>query len=279
VVRLRLTTDRAKLNSFEREVVSGIFGPRDTVSTADIQDRFRGESFDPNRIVDAAFGRLRSPKQAAKGRPLLSALHLAFMVGGVGLMARSLTDQTMGDPAPLFAGLVPGNILVTMWAAGSKPRRPGLLSILSGVLILGLLGAALALSPNTPLSGGAALGLAVLSAGHGVGLIARLPKPGPADLELDAARRWALLELRKPRPELRDAWVDALEALGARRALARWKARHGGSFGGGDLADTGSMELPAGPPFTGEPPKAPTLPGGWIYGFSVDGDEEGDEEA
>jgi len=278
VVRLRLATDRAKLTAFEREVVQGIFGPRDTVSTTDIQDRFRGESFDPNRIVDAAFGRLRSPKKITRGRPLLSALHLAFMAGGVGLMAKSLTDQTMADPAPLFAGLVPGNILVTMWAAGSKARRPGVLSILSGVLALGLLGAALALSPNTPLSGGAALGLAVLSAGHCVGLIARLPKPGPADLELDAARRWALLELRKPRPDLRDVWVDVLEALGARRALARWKARHGGSFGGGDLGDTGSPELPAGPPFTGDPPKAPALPGGWIYGFSAEDDEEGDEE-
>ena len=87
-----------------------------------------------------------------------------------------------------------------------------------------------------------------------------------------------MAELRKPRPALRDAWVDALEALGARRALVRWKARHGGSFGGGDLGDTGSPELPAGPPFTGDPPKAPTLPGGWIYGFSAEDDEEGDEE-
>ncbi len=277
-VRLRLT-DRAKLTAFEREVAQEIFGDRDTVSTADIQDRFRGETFNPNRIVDAAFGRLRSPKTAVKGRPLLSALHLAFMAGGVGLMAKGLTDQTMTDPAPLFAGLVPGIILVTLWTAGSRPRRPGLLSILGGVLILGLLGATLALSPNTPLSGVAALGLAVLSTGHGVGLMARLPRPGPDDLELDAARRWALLELRKPRPDLRDAWVDALEALGVRRALARWKTRYGGSFAGADLADMGSTELPAGPPFTGDPPRAPTLPGGWIYGFSVESDEEEDEES
>lgn len=276
-VRLRLT-DRAKLTAFEREVVQGILGPRDTVSTADIQDRFRGESFNPNRIVDAAFGRLRSPKKITRGRPLLSALHLAFMAGGVGLMVKSLTDQTLADPAPLFAGLVPGNIVVTMWAAGSKTRRPGLVSILSGILTLGLLGATLALSPNTPLSGAAALGLAVLSTGHCVGLMARLPKPGPADLELDAARRWALLELRRPRPDLRDAWVDALEALGARRALARWKTRYGGSFASGDLDDPGATDLRAGPLFTGDPPKAPTLPGGWIYGFSVDSDEEGDEE-
>lgn len=276
-VRLRLTTDRAKLSAFERDVIQEVFGPRDTVSTTDIQDRHREETFNPNRIVDAAFGRLRS-KRAAKGRPLLSALHLSFMALGVGLMVKSLTDQTMTDPAPLFAGLVPGNILVTLWAAGSPTRRPGVISILVGVLTLGLLGAALALSPNTPLSGAAALGLAVLSTGHCVGLMARMPRPGPADLELDAARRWALGELRKPRPDLRDAWVDALEALGAGPTLARWKARHAGSFGGGDLGEMDPMDLSAGPPFTGEPPKAPVLPGGWIYGFGVDRDEDDDED-
>ncbi len=276
-VRLRLTTARAKLSAFEREVVQEIFGDQDTLSTADIQDRFRGETFNPNRIVDAAFGKLRS-RRTATGRPLLSALHLSFMAVGVVLMGKSLVDQTMADPAPLFAGLVPGNILVTMWAAGSKTRRPGLISISIGVLALGLLGAALALSPNTPLSGAAALGLAFLSTGHCVGLIARMPKPGPADLELDAARRWALAELRKPRPDLRDDWVDALEGLGAGRALARWKARYGGSFGGGDLGEMGPMDLSAGPPFTGAPPKPPILPGGWIRGFSVDRDDDDDDE-
>ena len=276
-VRLRLTTDRAKLDPFEREVVEGIFGPQDTVSTADIQDRYRGETFNPNRIVDRAFGMLRA-KKTVKGRPLLSALHLGFMATGVVLMVRSLADQTLTDPAPLFAGLVPGHILVTLWAAGSKTRRPGFVSILIGVTTLGLLGAALALSPNTPLSGAVALGLAVLSTGHCVGLMARMPKPGPADLELDAARRWALAELRKPRPDLSDTWIDALEALGAGRALARWKARHSGALGGGDLGEMGPMDLSAGPPFTGEPPKPPALPGGWIYGFSVGGDEEEDED-
>ena len=279
-VRLRLTTDRAKLSAFERDVVEGIFGLQDTVSTADIQDRFRGESFHPDRVVNAAFGKLRSPgtRKAAKGRPLWSALHLAFMAGGVVLMGKSLADQSLADPAPLFAGIVPGNILVSLWPTGSSRRRPGLPTILIGILVLGLLGAALALSPNTPLSGLAALGLTVLSTGHCVGLLARLPKLTPEALELDAARRWALAELRKPRPDLRDAWVEALEALCGRRALARWKARHGGSFGGGDLGEMGPMDLSAGPPFTGEPPKPPTLPGGWIYGFSVEGDDEDDDD-
>ena len=276
-VRLRLATDRAKLTPFEREVVEGIFGPQDTVSTADIQDRFRGESFNPNRIVEAAFGRLRSRK-VAKGRPAWSALHLSLMAIGVGLMVKSVTDQTMADPAPLFGGLVPGSILVTMWPVGSTMRRPGLFTTLVGILTLGVLGAALALSPNTPLSGAAALGLTVLSTGHCLGLLARLPKPGPADLEVDSARRWALGELGKPRPDLKDTWVDALEALGGRRALARWKSRYGGSFGNGDMGEMGPMHLSAGPPFTGDPPRAPTLPGGWIYAFSVESEDEDEDE-
>jgi len=279
-VRLRLTTDRGKLTAFESEVVQEIFGSSDTVSTADIQDRFRGETFNPNRIVDTAFGRMRSARtaRATKSRPLWSALHLGLMAAGVGLMLKSLTDHAMDDPAPLFAGLVPGNILVGIWPSGPSTRRPGLLTILIGIVTLGLLGAALALSPNTPLSGFAALGLTALSTGHCVGLLARLPKPGPAELELDAARQWALAELRRPRPDLRDAWVEALEGLGAGRALARWKARYGGSFGGGDLGEMGPMDLSAGPPFTGEAPKPPTLPGGWIYGFRVESDTEDEDE-
>lgn len=105
-----------------------------------------------------------------------------------------------------------------------------------------------------------------------------MPRPGPDDLELDAARRWALAELRKPRPDLSDAWVEALEALGAGRALARWKAGYGGALGGGDLGEMGPTDLRAGPGFTGEPPKAPVLPDGWIYGFSVDSDGDDDDE-
>ncbi|MBX7184787.1 MAG: hypothetical protein K1Y01_06525, partial [Vicinamibacteria bacterium] len=278
-VNLRLTTDRARLTPFEADVIGEIFGRLDTVSTTDIQARFRGRNFHPDGVVRAAFERLRAPavKKAQRGRPLLSALHLSFMAAGVGLMVKSLTDRTMDDPLPLLAGLVPGNILVTLWPTGSAARRPGLLTILIGMCSLGLLGAALALSPNTPLSGVAALGLTVLSTGHCLGLIARVPKAGPADLELDAARRWALAELRRPRPDLRDAWVDSLDALGASRALARWKARHTGSFEAPDMSDMTSA--PAGPPFTGEAPRPPTLPGGWIYGFSVeDGDDEEDED-
>lgn len=279
-VRLRLSTDRAKLTPFEREVVQEIFGGLDTVSTADIQNRFRGETFHPDRIVSAAFGKLRSPERgkAPKGRPLWSALHLACMAGGVALMVKSLADQSMSDPAPLFAGIVPGTIVVSLWPTGSSTRRVGLPTLLVGILALGLLGAALALCPNVPLSGLAALGLTVFSTGHCAGLLARLPKVSPAALELEAARRWALAELRKPRPDLRDAWTDALEALCGRRALARWKARYGGSFGGGDMGEMGPSDLSAGPPFTGEAPKPPTLPGGWIYGFSVPGEDEDDGE-
>jgi len=45
-----------------------------------------------------------------------------------------------------------------------------------------------------------------------------------------------------------------------------------------DAAGLAACTAAAGPPFTGDPPKAPALPGGWIYGFSAEDDEEGDEE-
>ncbi|MEO8499541.1 MAG: DUF2207 domain-containing protein [Vicinamibacteria bacterium] len=284
LVNLRLTTDRARLAPFEREVVEGLFGPSDSVSTAQIQERHRGDEFNPNLLVSTAFdGTL--PKTTLTRRPLVSALHLTIMAGGIGLMVKSLLEHTLADPAPIFGSVLSGSAIVGYWPAGSSQRRPSAFLILLAMTFLGLLGTTLALIPNTPLSGPASLGLTLLGVGNCVGYLARLHRSTTAELEFEAARNWALRELRRPRPALMDAWVEVLEALGGRRALARWKAGHGAqAFGGApDMSEASFAEVVTGPPFTGEAPRPPLLTARWTSGFSVyasdsENEEEEDEE-
>jgi hypothetical protein len=152
------------------------------------------------------------------------------------------------------------------------------LTILVSILALGLLGAILALTPNTPLAGLAALGFGLMSAGYCAGYLASLPRSSVADLELRAARDWAIRELGRPRPALRDAWVESIEALGAGRALARWRKRASDFTTPPDLADMGQGDVPSGPPFTGEAPAPPALSDDWAEGFSVYEDEDGTGE-
>jgi len=273
-VTLRLATDRGKLSPFERAIVDQVFGRGDTISTDDIGARTKGGVFIANDLVTKAFEGLL-PKKVGRKRPLWAALHLSFMAAGVGLMVKSLLDHTTPDPAALFASLVAGNAIVSIWPVGSSSRRAPLGSILIVVALLGLLGTAIALIPNTPLGGLGALGLAILSVGSVAGYLTRLPKSLPADLEFEAARHWALAELGRPRPALRDAWVESLEALGAGRAIARWKKRQEGALPGApDLSDGDRGDVLSGPPFSGEAPRPPVLPPDWVDGFSVYGDDD-----
>ncbi|MBP9946347.1 MAG: hypothetical protein KBH14_08125, partial [Vicinamibacteria bacterium] len=228
-VTLRLTAERGKLSPFERAIVDEVFYRGDMISTDDIKARFKGREFVANDLVTQAFEGLL-PKKVGRKRPLWAALHLAFMGAGIGLMVKSLLEHSTPDPAALFASLVAGNAIVSIWPVGSSSRRAPPGSILTVVALLGLLGTAIALTPNTPLGGMGALGLAILSVGHVAGYLTRLPKSLPVDLEFEAARHWALAELRRPRPALRDAWIESLEALGASRAIKNWKKRREGAL-------------------------------------------------
>ena len=277
LVSMRLTVSRDRLNSLERKVVEELFGYPDTVATSDIQDRFRGREFDPEDLVERAFSPLVPKSAPTRGRALWAGLSVASFAGGVALIVKSLIDQTLKDPAPLAAGFIPGQIFSIFWPTGTSSRRVSTFTLVLAAILFSALGTALALSPNTPLTGFAALGLGLMTAGHYAGYLARLPNPRPEDLEFDAARQWAKAELRKPRPLLKDAWVESLEAMGLRADLEKWKKRSGDFTTAPDMADMGLGETQQGPPFTGVAPRAPELPDGWTEGFSVYDHEDEDD--
>jgi len=278
LVSMRLAVPRDHLNSLERKVVEELFGYPDTVSTADIQDRFRRREFDPDDLVERAFTPLLPNVGPTRGRAFWTAVCLASFAGGVALLVRSLIDQTLKDPAPIVAGFIPGQIFSIFWPIGTSSRRVSTFTLILAAILFSALGTALALSPNTPLSAFAALGLGLMTAGHYAGYLARLPNPRPEDLEFDAAREWATRELRKPRPALKDAWIDALEAMGLKAAIDKWRKRSGDFTVAPDMADMGLGEMQAGPAFTGEAPRPPELPDGWAEGFFVYEDDEEEED-
>ena len=277
LVSMRLTVPRDRLNSLERKVVEELFGYSDTVATRDIQDRFRGRDFDPEDLVEQAFTSLVPKSPPARGRVFWVGLAFASFAGGVALMVRALIDQTLKDPGPIAAGLIPGHLFSVFWPVGTASRRVSTFTLILAAVLYSALGTALALSPNTPLTGLAALGLGLMTAGHYAGYFGRLPNPRPEDLEFDAALNWAASELRKPRPALKDAWVESLEAMGLKAAIEKWRRRSGDLTAAPDLADMGLGEMQQGPPFTGEAPRAPELPDGWTEGFSVYDDEDEDD--
>lgn len=276
LVSMRLTGPRDRLNGLERKVVDELFGYPDTVSTRDIQDRFRGREFDPGDLVERAFSPLTPKPAPIRGRVLWVGLTVASFAGGVALFVKCLIDQTLKDPAPIVAGFIPGQIFSMFWPIGTASRRVSTFTLVLAAILFSALGTALALSPNTPLTGYAALGLGLMTAGHYAGYLSRLPNPRPEDLEFEAARSFAASELRKPRPALKDAWVESLEAMGLKAALEKWRKRSGDFTTPPDMADMGLGEMQSGPPFTGEAPPRPTLPDGWAEGFYVYGDEDED---
>ncbi len=277
LVSMRLAVPRDRLNTLERKVVEELFGYPDTVSTRDIQDRFRGREFDPDDLVERALTPLAPKSAPARGRPLWTALGLASFAGGVALLVKCLIDQTLKDPAPIVAGFIPGQIFSIFWPIGTSSRRVSTFTLVLAAILFSALGTALALSPNTPLTGFAALGLGLMTAGHYAGYLARLPNPSPEDLEFEAARQWAAGELRKPRPSLKDTWVESLEAMGLKPDIEKWKKRSGDFTTAPDMADMGLGEMQQGPPFTGEASRAPDLPDGWAEGFFVYDDEDEDD--
>ena len=277
VVRLRLMADRSKFHPVEREVIDTLFTHGDSVSTDDIKTRYGKRGFNPSLVIIEAFEKARPARTAAR-RPLWATLHLAMMAGGGALIVKSLVDRTIADPAALIGGIMPGYFLLSLWPTGSSTRGPSRLTMALLVLTIGTVGACLALSPNTPLSGFASLGLGILGVGHCAGYFSRLPKPTQDDRDFDAARRWGLKELTKPRPALRDAWVESIDAMGGGRALAKWKTRYAGQMGGApDLSDMSATEMVSGPPFTGESLPPPALPPDWSEGFCAYEDVEDDD--
>jgi len=264
---VRLSVGRSGLNAFEERLVERLFRSADSVTSDEIKARYPAHQFDPGGMVYQALKDV-APVSAPVVRPLWATLQIGLGGPGLWLMLQSLLDHTMSDPIPMVAAMAPGGFVVGLWPRGTRSRPAGALVILLAVVVLGLLAAALVLTPNAPLASTASLGFGLLSLSHVAGYLARVPRPSGEDLAFAAARRWALGQLRRARPALRDSWVEAIQAMGGGSALAQWKKRaQEGGFREEETTDFTSAAAVEGLAFTGERPSPPALPEGWALAF------------
>lgn len=279
---LRLLVDPSQLRAYEADLVSALFDPGARETTTDrVQERYKGEEFDPDDVIAGTFG--GTPLASMGRRAVHSLLRLLLVAAGLVLAIKDLQQSGM-DPYALAAGLVVGGVLAAFfpsaWWRGVTPAAA--LALLVPLAILSVVGVALALAPNRPLGPEASLALAALVVSHFAGYLASLPRPAgePGALleQLWRARRWATAELRRAKPRLRDTWVPHLEALFLEKPLEAWRRAHGGhaSAGPPDPSEIESGQALAGPAFTGNAPPLPVpADPDWSGGFWVWESEDG----
>jgi hypothetical protein len=293
LVRLRLLVEPSALHPYEWAALEPVFAGAREVATDELQRRHAGERFDPDALVAKAYD-THVPAPPSEGRPLASAVAWALGAAGIFFGVRDLVTRSR-EPFALLAALIAGSfahrLTPTRWWWGRRTPAWSLLLLLPlGVLVLSA--AAIQLWPDRPLGPDSALCSTLILLGAYQGLLASLPAARSEVArrrdDLARARRWAVAELRKPHPQLRDAWVPHLEALGLGAALERWRSqRSSNPLIGRDRAGL-DADVRFEAPFTARAPARPSRADDWEAGFYVppgartrhprEEDDESDEE-
>ncbi len=256
-VRLRLRTDPETLHPIEQQVVEALFGSAREIRSDLHRARHHEHGFDPAHITDSILfhaavasdrrQRGRSPI-GSQGRNKL----LLVLLLGLGTLL-GLFDTVVGNQAPyaLAGGLVAWIALLALsprrWWHPGRSAFAGLLWLLPLALAT-FYGGLLHLLPGPPLGAASSVGLALILIS---GFLYPLANARGFDRTMAhrysmlQARRWVQRQLRRTEPDLQDAWLAHLEALGLSRDLARWRRRHGSRTDAADVA------APTGDAFTG----------------------------
>ncbi len=250
-LRLRLLVDRHSLSGYERDLVFALFfGGRSEVTTAELRAHYKSSGFDPAEVIRSGLEeRLKFDVHEGRGRPapsrrptailalstvgllglqaawrwpagLTTLLSLAFLVPpfyglalGIAYAARDVPDKlrnrviAFGVPMAL---MVAGTVFVVF-----QPELSSWFTIEVPPGILGL--AALLLGP-----------LAAWSSVLNAATSRERAETIAARQELLQARRHLKAELRRPEPDLDDAWFPYLLAFGLSAAMDRWAKAFGG---------------------------------------------------
>lgn len=291
LVRMRLLVDPATLHPFERASLEPIFDGAREVATDELQRRHAGRSFDPDAIVAAAW-EAHAPAPPREKRPITA--FVAWVLGAAGLCfgVRDVVSRNR-EPFALMASALAASMAHRLtpveWWWGRRTFAWSLL-LLVPLAVFVAIGTAIHLWPDRPLGPDAALCATLILLAAYQALLATVP-PARSEIarrkdDVLRARRFAAAELRKPHPQLRDAWVPHLEALDLGAALERFRTERASQPLGRDRAGV-DAEVRIEAPFTGRAPSPPSLPKGWEDGFSVppgrtrrrrDEQDEDDEE-
>jgi len=277
-VRMRRVAPDGALAPFERVVLDDLFGPTRELTTESHRARHRGEEYDPHDAIDDAMR--DADKARAKPRWSLATIGLAAVMAWA-IVRMFAAFGAAVDLAPIGAIVVFIVLaLVTGWPAGWwHPGRPAR-GLLVPLVLLFAIAFAWLFMPNRPLSPDAWLAVAVMTlAGFFITLVrSRVPRRQEgAVADLVRMRRFAAGELRRPRPQLEDAWIPRLRALGLGREIDAWKTRHGGGWSATPQMGDGRPIVTTAT-FTGRAPAPWTGPAGWVQALYVY-DEDDEEEA
>ncbi len=233
-LHLTLLADRADLPESERQLVEGLFPTGNETDTASLRKHYAGRGFDPaakiERGLKAGLGRRRGfgatqrPHPPRRPSVLLVLAGFSALALAVWLEPASL-PAALALMAPLLVAWIPAlAAAVALRGRVVRWKRPLVVIVLVELAAL----AALALLGSVPgqttvaLVGGALLLLGIartvatgMQSREGAETIARRH-------ELAAARAWFETELRKPEPQLEDAWAPYLIAFGLAPRMDRW---------------------------------------------------------
>jgi hypothetical protein len=268
-VRLQLLVPRESLRPFEREVVDSLFAGSKECTTAGLRAKYKREGFDLATVVRAAATKA-IPQRLAATWSVADVPAVLVVLCGVALQIRGFEEMLPIVLIPNVLGFVVMVCFSTAWWHPGRSLRPTL-ALLLPVAILGTGAFLYEISWDCPIAPTAWIGAAVSVLGAQLYTLrrARVPARGGWEIvrNLNRIRGYAAAHLRRRHPDLADAWVPHLLALGLGRRLDRWRARFG------DAAfEPGSAT--AGPPFTGRGPAAFTAKGRWTDALVVDTPED-----
>lgn len=271
VLHLKLLAEQDSFSGYEKALIAGLFfAGRTETDTDSIQKHYKSIGFDPAGKIRAGVEGAVSRREAMRGgrsapsRKRTAAISIA---SAALLIGSALTHTGEGGFLPVIIfSLVVAGLPALGLAFSARKKIHGFpirlffalgLAALAGLEPFRFLGYGFSV---WFVAGWMAVGLAIESC------LLNLAKSREPDTriarrrEIAAARRWFAHELQKTKPDLEDAWVPYLLALGLDSRVGRWFSKFGAatpghsastsSIGGASSGGGGSPGR-ASSPFTG----------------------------
>ncbi len=251
ILTLELLVDRAEFDGYERLLIDKLFFEgRTRTDTEAVRKHYQVKGFDPAALIrpllEARLEGLRGPKPKAP-RPVLTWLLWSVVLVALCLEGVMWGERVLVVMAILFlVGVLPivvGSCFVVPYQRWTRSLGRATLGFLAPALTLAAVswGAALQIREVPDLMPGvfgvtalAALPVALLSLWLHWARTVESRRGVRLQHEFAAIRRLLVDELKRPQPDLEDAWFPYLLALGLDRAVDKWFASHGAATSGFD---------------------------------------------
>ncbi len=253
VLELKLLQARDRFKGYEGKLVKSLFIDGDTTDTARVRKYYRKKRtpFDPASKIKAALDRkpseLIAGKRALRGGWILT---FVFALAGAAAFASLLHGELdwLALVMPFLAFGIANAVSIRVLAVRARDEvdRPWLylaLAALAWLLFVLVLIALFAwfhrYVPLAAWTGVMFIELAIANSTLNSARTRETPERIARRKRLCAARRYFAVELRRPRPRLKDSWFPYLIAFGLGAGMDRWFRAFGTGGGSGGLSSFG----------------------------------------